>query len=221
MSKATESQKRLIVVLLMVIVMFAAYQYGYKHFADKAEVLQTENEQLETEIAQLKAKVKNEKMYETQTVLNHMIVEEMIKRFGPGVTPEKSILFFVELCEEAEMEITAISFGTPMTFFNGSNLTAEDGVPMHGYRTSFGITYTTTYEGLKACVDYIKQYPERMNITNLTAAYSSEEAALSGTMNIDWYSLVGNGQEYTFPELDQIDLGNDNIFRSGSMAIPE
>lgn len=221
MSKVTDSQKMLIVVLLMVIVMFAAYQYGYRYFASQRDAIQTENEDLERVIAQRKVKVENEKKYEAETLLNRKLVEEITKQFGPGVTPEKSILFFIDLCEQADMEISSISFGTPVSYFNGTHLKGEDGMPMTGYRTTFGITYKTTYEGLKACVDYINQYPERMNMVNLTMAYSAEDAALTGTMSIDWYSLVGNGEEYTFPALEQIDLGNGNVFRSGSMSLPE
>lgn len=221
MSKATEKQKQLLIVLLMVMVLFAAYQFGYRHFSDKAQELQTENEQLQSDINLLRAKVQNEEMYQTFTAANKESIKEIIAKFGPGVTPEKSILFFIALCEQADMEISAISFGEPGLFYSAANLSGEDGQPMQAYRTSFGITYTATYEGLKQCIDYINQYPERMNITMLTAAYNSNTAGLSGTMSIDWYSLTGTGKEYTFPELEQIDLGNDNIFRSGNMAVPE
>ena len=144
MTKATESQKRLIVALLMVIVMFAAYQYGYKYFVGKAETLQTENEELNTRIVGLKAKIEKEKKYELDTAANRQIAQMVLKRFGTTVTPEKSILFFVDLCEKADMEISAISFGTPVAFFNASHLKDEEGSLVRGNRTSLGITYTAS-----------------------------------------------------------------------------
>ncbi|MBQ9119279.1 MAG: hypothetical protein IJY09_04360 [Lachnospiraceae bacterium] len=219
MTKATESQKRLIVALLMVIVMFAAYQYGYKYFVGKAETLQTENEELNTRIVGLKAKIEKEKKYELDTAANRQIAQMVLKRFGTTVTPEKSILFFVDLCEKADMEISAISFGTPVAFFNASHLKDEEGALVRGNRTSLGITYTASYEGLKACVEHIKQYPERMSLSTLTATYSAEEAALSGTMTVEWFNLV-TGEEEKIPELENIDLGTDNIFRSGNIPVP-
>ncbi len=60
------------------------------------------------------------------------------------------------------------------------------------------------------------QYPERMHLNTLTAAYNSETDSLSGNFSIDWYMLTGTDKEYRFEDQEGIDIGNGNIFRSGS-----
>ncbi len=215
-NKATESQKKLLILLLMAVVFFAAYRFAYQPLAEETATLEDENDALEREIADLKNKAQNEAIYQAETEAIHASIGEVLAKFGPGVTPEKSILFFIELARVAEVQIPTISFGTPVLVYTTSSLTNEEGAAYGQYMATYNVAYSTSYQGLKTLIAYINQYPEKMNISTLTAAYNSETDSLSGNLSIDWYMLTGTKKQYQFDDLGTIDIGNQNIFRSGS-----
>ncbi|MDE7297601.1 MAG: hypothetical protein K2N94_02080 [Lachnospiraceae bacterium] len=216
MNKSTDSQKLLLGVLVLVLIMFSAYWFGYRNLAEQTEIVEAENEQLSREIVLLERKVKNQELYETQTVSNRELVSGLLEIFGPGVTPEKSILFFIEMGEQYGMEISSITFNETQPFYQAVWLNGEEGLPLSAYANTFNISYSTTYEGLKGCIEYINQYPERMSLQSMTTAYHAEDGLLTGTLSVIWYSLTGTDKVYSAPEFENVPYGNENIFRSGN-----
>ncbi len=215
-NKATESQKKLLMVLLMAVVFFSAYRFVYQPLVDETDALVAQNRALEDEIGDLKVKAANIEYYQTETEALTEKIGAVLKKFGPGVTPEKSIRFFVELARVAKVEIPTISFGDASLLYTTSSLTNGEGTPYNQYSATYNVAYSTTYQGLKTLIAYVGQYPERMHLNTLTAAYNSETDSLSGNFSIDWYMLTGTDKEYRFEDQEGIDIGNGNIFRSGS-----
>lgn len=217
-NKASEGQKKLLIVLLMLVVFFAAYRFAYQPLTKDTERLAEENAALEVEISDLKGKAANEAIYQAEIEAIHVSIGEILKQFGPGVTPEKSILFFINMAQAAQVQIPTISFGEPALLYTTSSLTNAEGMPYNQYAAAYNVAYSTSYEGLKTLIAYVNQFPEKMHLGTLTAAYSSETDSLSGNFSIEWYMLTGTGQQYRFEDMETIDIGNGNIFRSGSGA---
>ncbi len=96
-NKATESQKKLLMVLLMAVVFFSAYRFVYQPLVDETDALVAENRALEDEIGDLKVKAANIEYYQTETEALTEKIGAVLKKFGPGVTPEKSIRFLLSL----------------------------------------------------------------------------------------------------------------------------
>lgn len=83
-----------------------------------------------------------------------------------------------------------------------------------GYTTSIVLTYQASYQGLKKCIEFINNNKEKMNITEISAAFDNTTGNLTGTLTISVYALAGikkGEEEVTIPG---IDLGMDNIFNS-------
>lgn len=215
MSKVTDGQKKLLVLLLMVVVFFAAYRFGFAPMQEKAEKIEKECEQLNEEISGLKAKAKNEKKYLEAIESNAKAIKEQLAVFGPGVTPEKSILFFRDLENETGTTVSSISFGTPVLLSVTESLTGALGMPLQQYVTSYNIAYMTSYDGIKQCIDVVNQYPEKMHISNISMIYNGETDKMNGSMSVEWYSLLGTDKAYSFEDIDTVDIGTGNIFRSG------
>lgn len=217
-NKASEGQKKLLIVLLMLVVFFAAYRFAYQPLTEDTEKLAEENAALEVEISDLKGKAANEAIYQAEIEAIHASIGEILEQFGPGVTPEKSILFFINLAQAAQVQIPTISFGEPALLYTTSSLTNAEGTPYNQYAAAYNVAYSTSYEGLKTLIAYVNQYPEKMHLGTLTAAYNSETDSLSGNFSIEWYMLTGTDRQYRFEDLETIDIGNGNIFRSGAGA---
>jgi len=93
-----------------------------------------------------------------------------------------------------------------------------DFTALKGYRTTISISFRVSYDGLKKCLDYINNYPERSNISDLTLSYDIETGLLSGSMNIYMYHMVGPSIQYQEPVIDAGVLGVDNVF--GTIELP-
>lgn len=215
MTKSSDSQKNLLFLLLIVVIFFAAYQFGYQPVVQETLEIESENTLLESRLTLLQTKAGDEELYHSIQLANDEAIDQIIADFGAEVSPEKSILFVLDLCSRTGMEISSISFGEDTLLYTGVQLTGEEGVPLREYSRSLTVSYTVTYEGLKRCLAYINEYFEKMNVSSLSAAYDSRSAMLSGTMTIDWFSVTGTEKTYVFEDLPAVDIGNGNIFRSG------
>lgn len=85
------------------------------------------------------------------------------------------------------------------------------------YRAAFPITYRGSYKSLKDVVSYIDTYSDRMTVNKLTITYTDEEQ-YEGDMDIYCYSVEGESRPERSIDLNQVEVGVDNIFGGGAGA---
>ena len=83
------------------------------------------------------------------------------------------------------------------------------------YSAEFPITYTGSYKSLKNVVEYIDNYADRMTVNSLDIAYD-DDGVYSGSLNLTCYSVEGDERPERSLELEQIEIGVDNIFEGGN-----
>ncbi len=207
-------QKRVQYILLLLILSIAgaAYYLGYLGYLEKAEQVKTDNKAIEARIAELNEKETHRAEYEAGIAGLHDQISEILSKYGPGNTPEKSIMFVRNMEKAVNVQIPSVSFSADTPVFVGGG-TDEYGNPkVELDSTSIAFTYSTTYKGLKDCMDYINTYPERMNVNSFTASYSPEGDRVNGNMVLNLYSVKDADHEYVDPTVGGVRLGTDNIF---------
>ena len=207
-------QKRVQYILLLLILSIAgaAYYLGYMGYIEKAEQVKAENQAIEARIAELNEKESHRAEYERGISDLHDQINEILSKYGPGNTPEKSIMFVRGMEKAVNIEIPSVSFSADTPVFAGGG-TDEYGNPkVELDSTSIAFTYSTTYKGLKDCMDYINSYPERMNVNSFTASYTSEGDRVNGNMVLNLYSVKDEVHVYTDPTVGGVKIGTDNIF---------
>lgn len=85
-----------------------------------------------------------------------------------------------------------------------------------GITGSTQISYECSYMVFKQMLNYIKQYEERMVMSTLSASYNEEEEIVSGVFTLEQYAVKGLEREYTEVQVPEVNIGNGNIFVSGS-----
>lgn len=210
-SKLDARQTGIVMIVLVVVVIFAAYRFGYTPISEKTAEVAEENKVLEAKLSELEYVRDNAEQFRAR--LNEAIVgtEDIKNRFAAGITSQKSIMMVRELETAADMDVEGISFNEVENIFTAS-FTNEAGEPIVGNRGVFTIDYTTSYEGLKKSMDFINGYSDYMNLESLSCSYNQETGLLKGSMSINRYSVTGLGKEYQDPPVDGIGLSNDNIF---------
>ena len=236
--KLSEREKNLLFILLIFIILFCSYQFGYVKLTGKIDTLSSENLELSVKLNDLKQKDVAKEKYIEETDKMLADTRDMFNHLATSMTQDKNTIFVTKLEKEADMIVSAISFGdithiydsnrvmdnttdqTANDTSNGSDTTdvTAEGKGLKGYQSSITINYQTNYGGLKKAIDFINNYHEKMRIQSITAAFDSTTGNLTGTITIDLFMVSGEGREAELFDIYGIDLGTDNIF--GTFELP-
>lgn len=96
---------------------------------------------------------------------------------------------------------------------NAQNAQSTDTGNYTGYRSDVGITFATDYKSLKSVLNFINNYSERMNVSNVNISSDEGSKALQGTMTVQMFSVGGQAKWYKDLTLSGVPLRKDNIFQ--------
>ena len=96
---------------------------------------------------------------------------------------------------------------------NAQNAQSTDTSNYTGYRSDVGITFATDYKSLKSVLNFINNYSERMNVSNVNISSDEGSKALQCTMTVQMFSVGGQAKEYKDLTLSGVPLRKDNIFQ--------
>ena len=96
---------------------------------------------------------------------------------------------------------------------NAQNAQSTDTGNYTGYRSDVGITFATDYKSLKSVLNFINNYSERMNVSNVNISSDEGSKALQCTMTVQMFSVGGQAKEYKDLTLSGVQLRKDNIFQ--------
>ena len=218
----TQSNLKLILFLLSVVMVGGVYMYVYKPNSEDTAAIESECDNLEIRLADLKAKEANRAQYEADIVAYNEKVDEIVSYFPATLDQEISVMFIkgVEEVHDGEFEVSAVGLGQPTQFYTlGGNVNPETGVASGYtcYSSDMPITYSGTYDGIQDFIEYIMNYKYRMNISSVSIAYDVENDKASGTINLHAYCVSGEGREADEVNVD-VPNGVDNLFIGGEGA---
>ncbi len=207
-----EKTIRIIILLIIAIVVVCAFRFGYMPLNEKTEAVEAENVQLQSQLTELNLKILHQAEYEDATTASMTVVNDTINRYAAGNTPEKSIMIISGMESRIGAKVSAISFGQETQFFSSTNVPSVLNLGVYGFKSTLGINFQASYKSLKDMLSFIAEYPERMNVSTLSATFSSETGYLTGSANINLYSIAGTDKEYVSPVIGGVNIGTENIF---------
>ncbi|MBR5178200.1 MAG: hypothetical protein IKW90_05315 [Lachnospiraceae bacterium] len=217
-----EGQKILLgAVVIAAILVFVSYQFLYKPNAEKAETIENENRSLQERLNELNTKMASRSLYQEKIDLAEDMCESIFEKYGPGITPEKTIKTVIDLCHKVGCTIDSISF-SDATVIYVSEEKDENEVPKRQLITSpSNITIESGYTQLKKIVDFINGYPERMNIESFNVSYNQQNGRLRTVMTINLYAVLDENHVYVDPVFEDIELGIGNVFKNYEPSLVE
>ncbi|MCR5331587.1 MAG: hypothetical protein K6E62_10460 [Lachnospiraceae bacterium] len=211
--KISQKHIQYILLLLIVVIAVCAYQFGYVKYIEKAGAVKEENKGIEARINELTEKESHRTEWTESIEKADTDIRMILAQYGPGNTPEKSIMFIRSLEDAAGMTIPSVTFNPDNLIYASEDLN-EDGTPkieMNG--TNLSISYNNTpYEGLKTCMDFINNYRERMNVNAFSVTRDQTSGLLAGNMVINLFSVKDADHVYAEPSVGGIEIGTDDIF---------
>ena len=211
-----DNQKYTVVGMIIValIILFVAYKFFYSEDVAKAEKVQGEIDALVIRENELNEKSANRPMYESGIAASKDIIDTVLALYGPGNTPEKTIMLIVDLCKMTGVTIPNVSFQNDTLVYASETLNEKGDPELKIFQGRTNISISCGYTQFKKLTDYINSYPERMNAENFSITYDAGTGQLSVSMSVNLYAVTDDKHEYVAPVIEGIELGTDNIFKT-------
>lgn len=243
--KISNRDKSILLVLLGVIVCVICVVYIAMPNFDKKKALDTEATQLQARLTDLQSKMADKEKYETGIVEYTQKYESVLNSFPADLNQEITIMFLQGIKDSNEFDINTLSLGEKEPFYtlsSGSDAaistegetsatteTTEAGTLTEAgtevsddvltcYSAQFPINYTGSYESLKDVVAYVDNYSDRMTVDSLNISYAGDNL-YSGELQITCYSIEGASRPERSLDLNEVEIGVDNIFEGTGGAI--
>ena len=227
----SNSELRLLILLLSLICLAGSYFLVFRKTVDKAVEIEELNEQKKTELATLEQMVGRQQEVEADTAEKNQLIEDIIAKYPSDLTTEKVITVVQKIEDNTKMHVSSISFlsdnaiGDIATLTDSTNTgETEEGAAQPadssgnvGYYTALSMNYDASYEDFKEMVAYINNMEDRVTISAISASYDNETDRITGVMTINLYYLTNTGKEYKAPDISGIGSGKENIFESNGV----
>lgn len=194
-----------------------SWQFVYKSYVEKTEVVEAENEELQQVVNRLEILDARKAEYIANTEQMRQEGEEIVHNFPAGVQVEDMIMYLdnMELVDANDVSVSAVNMGTEVpvvypgtTTFDGYEAT-DDGIGMITRQST--VTFTTTNNGLKNVLNYVYGISTRKSVSNVNLTVT-DAGYLQGTMLLDFYYLYGVEQPYVVTDIFGVPTGTDNFF---------
>ncbi len=222
-NKSTEIYKYLAILALVVLMAVMAVLYLLMPMVEERNELKSERQQLQLRERTLRNDTINAPGYKDDINKSRQQLTEALARYSGGNSPEKSIMLINTMENEkvVGIDVSNISFSTPTNLITVRMPKIED-VSENVYTVQYydvnmntetlTMSYSCSYEQLKMLIDFVNSYHERMNINSITVSYDSENNKLNGNLVLNLFAVTGGDKTYVAPEIENIRLGEDNIF---------
>ena len=219
--KGNELKILLGLVVVAALIVLAAYNFFYSKDVEAAEKVQKEINEKQKRLDELNEKNANRPSYEAGITDSYNIIDTVLSLYGPGNTPEKTIMLVVDICKKTGCTIDTISFADNRSVY-ASDEKDENGRPTFQiFKGGMSLNVKCGYTQLKKFMDYINSYPERMNVEVFNAGFDSKTGMLTVTVSVNMYHVVDKNHVYEAPVIEDIDIGTENIFKTYEPPVEE
>ena len=217
-------------VVIMLLILGLAYKFAYLPNVEEAEKIESSNKSLVSRKEELNNKIANKAMYVEGIDNSKKMIDSILKKYGPGNTPEKTIMMLVDLCEKTGVRISSITFNEDEPIYRSAAVD-ENEQPLYTLnKCQTNLALLGGYTEIKKFFDYINCYDERMNVENFNLSYNLESGTITTSATVNLYSVYDENHVYVDPVVEGIDIGTSNVFRNffaiqydenGNPIIPE
>lgn len=218
----SDRDKKLIMILLAVVIVIAAYMLGYQKFSEKTLLYQNESAKLHTVQKDLIEKTQNRAKYEADTAEYKKIYNSVFANYSSSVNQDDALEFLNKVEKITGSWIKGVTFSEATNIYNFGQIRSSNpsanGTSVYksdykGYKTTLTLSYEAEYAQWKQMIDYINNYFSKNAIESMSMSYNVEDGTVTGTISVATYAVVGGDRKHVSPTFE-LPVGTDNIFNS-------
>lgn len=223
--KITESDKKLLYILFIILIVAASYYFGYTNINKMSEDLENEKRELQLTYNELYPNYARKDLIAGETTKYEALYNELVTYFSNGTTQDNSIIFLNAIENENDVwfnqvsmteTVPAYTFGQVIStnpYRDGQTVYSSD---MKGHKTTFTISYEASYDNWKQMVKSINTYTYKCTLESITATYDQSGDVVSGNMTMSIYDITGSTREFPSTTIKGVPSGTGNIYSSST-----
>lgn len=215
--KIAKKDVNLLLAVLGVIVLLAAYFLLYTKFDEQAQAHNSRAAQLGPTLAALEEKQKNLDMYNASIEESSAVIDRELLLYKDDVRTEDMVMYAIKMEEDIGMTISTAAFAQPAKLSTfPAVIKGEDGeektVEFSAYKVNMTVSCKMSYRGMKDAVAMLYAAPDRTVLDMMNVSYDSENGGLTGTMTLSKIFLTDGAAPYVPTEVPFGQYGNTNPF---------
>lgn len=206
----SNTTKNLIYCLMGLVILLAAFFFGFQNFREENNKLKGQKAELEKEIKQLNEIQVNQSEYESQIQEYESKRKGYYKEFPALVQARDQILYAAEL--ESRYDSMLIS---EMEMEEAEHVMGTDGDALVLYKVPAKLECNINYDQLKNFLMETTKDGTRKVVDEIVLTKDSVTGTLTGSISISMYYMTGTGQKYEPEKIEDVTVGTPNIFQNG------
>lgn len=240
MSKLGVNKRKAIYLGTAILLIVLTYFFVYQRNMEQISEMEESNRKLGNQINYLQGLQPLVEKMEKESDSKVKEVNQFVSSFAPKLTQEKALYHIYKMTVATGVKVTSIEVGNSVVFYNDAKLTQETEAAkenaagqdngsesgetsavaseqkpldkMKGTMIVYTVGITGSQKKCMKALDWIAGNKEKMAVGATSLAYDSSTGELSGTIDINFFAMEGNGVKYEEPNLSGIQFGVDNIF---------
>lgn len=225
--KMSEKDKKLLMVVGSILLLFCSYLFIYKTNVNKANEINESNALLDTKVQELEVLKAKEPSFKATIEQNNQLMKQYLEKIPSDNTYEKSIMTVVDMERATQSEIKTVGINLNNTFYDAAASTNavtdgnEEGKKpetfnkkLTVYNTKLSLSYSLSFDGVKTLVDFINNYENYMTLDNISASFDPSTGLLSGSLAINLFSMNDSEKQYEAPVITDVNMGLDKLFHT-------
>jgi hypothetical protein len=203
----TDSEKKLLFIILALGILAASYFFGFTKLNEKAAEIEASNQADQATVTKLEGMVAKQAETEAETQKYKDNIKKIIAKYPSNIKQDKTISLVQDMQDEIEIDISSITFSMnkQVQAFSGDNKSV-------GKYALLNLSYTCDYDQFKNLLAYVKEFPDRTTIPFINATYDQKSGKLKGAINYKMYYLTNTDKKYVDYDETGIPEGKAGIF---------
>lgn len=224
----SERDRNILMILLVALIVFCSYYFGYKNINEMTVQTRTEKDELTQKYKSLYPMYSEMDSYVNETKKYVDEYDELMEKFPNGSTQEGMIVLAKSIEEDTDVWFSSLSMSdvTPIYTFGqiassnpnalGANVYTSDCI---GNKVTLTMSYSVTYEKGKKLIEYLNTAIDRKYaIDSMSMSYNEAEDNLSGSIVLSTFDITGSNREFPITSVRNVPVGTGNLFSSTSFA---
>ena len=234
--------KKALLIVAGLLVCALTYFFVFQPNQDEITALEAESNKLQSEVNRLTGMQVAMEQLRPLAEQHESEMDLYFAEYPSRMTEQKAIYNVYRMMVDTGMRVTAIQPSKDMTFMQrgqlvrGENavmstnteaatgagasaeISPETKVPINeiiGKHTVYQLAVIGKKSEVYDALDWISNNSEHMSVGNVALSYDTSTNKLTGTMQIVFYSMNGNGIAYVEPDITGITIGSEDVFGTG------
>lgn len=219
-----EREKKIIIVILAIAIIFCAFWFGYRNITAANENLDSEIASLRNEYNNLKIMEAEAEEYKANTENYNTQSQEILDTFDTGYSQQHSIMFVKTLEDIVGAWVNQIGLSESNMIYTFGQVESSNPFPgvatteytsdYVGFQTTLTLSYQCSYDQFKDLIKYLNSYKYKLTIDSMSMTYNSASDVVSGSLVVSQYAVTGSDREFSEENFGALLYGTGNIFQS-------